>query len=330
MRPILLGLLAAFFFATTFVLNRGMELSGGSWLWSASLRFIFMIPFLLIIVMRRKKLRNLIDIMKENPGAWILWSFVGFGLFYAPLCFATVYSPGWLVAGTWQFTIIAGSLLAPMFMETVQTGNGPIKIRGKIPTRGLLFSAIILVGIGLMQVEQAGQLSTKDLWLGIIPVIIASFAYPLGNRKMMVIVDGRLDVFQRVLGMTIASLPLWIIMAIIGIVTDGLPSGNQTFQSLIVAISSGVIATALFFKATDLVKDNMQKLASVEATQSMEVLFALIGEILILSIAFPSLISWTGIILVIIGMILHSYLSHMGMKAIPNADLVKEGRTHEM
>lgn len=326
MRPIILGLCAAFFFATTFVLNRGMELSGGSWIWSASLRFIFMVPFLVLLVIRRGNLKELFHVMKEKPGAWLLWSFVGFGLFYAPLCFATVYSPGWLIAGTWQFTIIAGSLLAPFFIETLQSANGPVKIRGKIPVKGLAFSLVILMGIGLMQIEHANQLSAKDFWLGIIPVIIASFAYPLGNRKMMAIVDGRLDVFQRVLGMTIASLPLWIILSIYGVSTVGLPSASQSIQSLIVAISSGVIATVLFFKATDMVKDNMQKLASVEATQSMEVLFALVGEILFLSIAFPSLISWSGIVLVILGMILHSYVSHVELKEIP----LSEGKANNM
>lgn len=316
MRPIILGLCAAFFFATTFVLNRGMEMSGGSWIWSASLRFIFMVPFLLFIVMRRKKLKSLIKVMKENPGAWALWSAVGFGLFYAPICFATVYSPGWLVAGTWQFTIIAGSLLAPLFIETVQSAKGPIQIRGKIPIKGLLFSFIILVGIVLMQWEQAEQLSLRELWLGILPVVVAAFAYPLGNRKMMSIVNGRLDVFQRVLGMTLASMPLWILLSIYGLMTVGPPSMNQTVQSIIVAISSGVIATALFFMATDMVKDNMQKLASVEATQSLEVLFALAGEIIFLSIAFPSLLSWTGILFVIVGMVLHSYASHGDIKLI--------------
>ncbi|TKC16288.1 DMT family transporter [Robertmurraya kyonggiensis] len=316
MRSIILGLCAAFFFATTFVLNRGMEMSGGSWIWSASLRFMFMVPFLLVIVMRRKKLKQLFDVMKESPGTWLLWSIVGFGLFYGPICFATVYSPGWLVAGTWQFTIIAGSLLAPFFVETVQSANGPILMRGKIPAKGLLFSLIILVGIGLMQWEQAEQLSLKELWLGIFPVVVAAFAYPLGNRKMMSFVNGRLDVFQRVLGMTLASMPLWILLSIYGLMTVGPPSMNQTVQSLIVAISSGVIATVLFFMATDMVKDSMQKLASVEATQSMEVLFALAGEMVFLSIAFPSLLSWTGIFLVIVGMILHSYASRGDIKLI--------------
>jgi drug/metabolite transporter (DMT)-like permease len=163
-----------------------------------------------------------------------------------------------------------------------------------------------------MQVEHAGSLSIMEVFLGVIPVIIASFAYPLGNRKMMDVCGGRLDVFQRVLGMTIASMPLWIVLAIYGLFTVGPPSIGQSVQSGIIAITSGVIATILFFRATDLVRGNMQKLGNVEATQSISVLFAVIGELILLKAAFPSIISWTGMMLVIAGMILHSYVSHKG------------------
>ncbi|KYD08461.1 MULTISPECIES: DMT family transporter [Heyndrickxia] len=309
MRAILLGIAAAFFFAVTFVLNRSMELSGGNWLWSASLRYFFMIPFLFIIVMLRKNLKELFVEMKKHPFQWFLWSFIGFGLFYAPLCFSSAFGPGWLVAGTWQITIISGSLLVPFISETVQTENGPITIKGKVPLKGLAMSVIILLGVFCMQLDQSQGISFKSTMLVVIPVVIASFAYPLGNRKMMQICKGRLDAFQRVLGMTIASLPFWIVLSIYAVLTDGLPSISQTNQSLIVAISSGVIATVLFFNATDLVKDNSSQLAAVEATQSVEILFALIGEIIILHTSLPSKLSLFGILLVIIGMILHSYVS---------------------
>ncbi|NWQ41999.1 multidrug resistance efflux transporter family protein [Bacillus sp. EB106-08-02-XG196] len=312
MRPISLGILAAFFFAFTFIINRSMELDGGSWIWSASLRYFFMIPPLLLLVYGRKNLKPLLVEMKNNPRAWLLWSFVGFGLFYGPICFSAAYAPGWLIASTWQITIITGSLLAPLFFETVMTKKGPIQVKGRIPFKGMAMSFIILLGIILMQLEQASSLKPIEVLLGVLPVIIASFAYPLGNRKMMDVCGGRLDVFQRVLGMTLASMPLWIILAIYGLFTVGPPSIGQSVQSGLVAITSGVIATILFFQATDLVRGNMQKLGNVEATQSMEVLFALIGELILLKAAFPSVISWTGMILVMAGMMLHSYVSHKG------------------
>ena len=305
MKEILIGILAALFFAVTFVLNHSMELDGGSWLWSASLRYFFMLPFLIAIVAIRGKggFHVLTTEIKQHPGGWLIWSFVGFVLFYAPLTFAAAFGPGWLVSGTWQFTIVAGVLLAPLFV-TVVAGK---TTRAKIPLVSLSISGIILIGILLIQIPQARSVETKSLLLGILPVVIAAFAYPLGNRKMMALCGGRVDPFQRVLGMTIASLPAWIVMAMYALFTVGAPSSGQVFQSLLVAVSSGVIATILFFIATDRVRQDQGKLAAVEATQSTEVLFAMIGEMILLSVPLPQPIALVGLAVIIIGMLLHSY-----------------------
>ena len=305
MKEILIGILAALFFAVTFVLNHSMELDGGSWLWSASLRYFFMLPFLIAIVAIRGKdgFRVLSSEIKQHPSGWLIWSFVGFVLFYAPLTFAAAFGPGWLVSGTWQFTIVAGVLLAPLFV-TVVAGK---TARAKIPLVSLGISSIILIGILLIQIPQAQSVDAKSLLLGILPVVVAAFAYPLGNRKMMALCGGRVDPFQRVLGMTIASLPAWIILAVYALFTVGVPSSSQVFQSLLVAVSSGVIATILFFIATDRVRQDQGKLAAVEATQSTEVLFAMIGEMILLSVPLPQPVALTGLAVIIIGMLLHSY-----------------------
>lgn len=81
MKAIVIGILASLFFAVTFILNRAMELSGGSWLWSSSLRFIFMVPFLCLIVIMRGTFTPLLLEMRKKPFYWIKWSFVGFVLF---------------------------------------------------------------------------------------------------------------------------------------------------------------------------------------------------------------------------------------------------------
>lgn len=315
MRPIILGVCSAFFFAFTFIINRAMELDGGSWMWSASLRYFFMVFFLLVIVAFRKNLKPVFIEMKKAPLLWLLWSFVGFGLFYAPLTFATSFAPGWLIAGTWQLTIISGSLLAPLFSEKTHTKDGSIVLRrGKIPWNGLIFSVLIVIGVIIIQFEHAASLSLKEILMCIIPIVIASFAYPLGNRKMMEVCEDRLDAYQRVLGMTIASLPIWIFLSMIAVFTVGAPSTNQVVQSGLVSIFAGVFATVLFFAATDLVKNNMEKLGAVEATQSLEVLFAVAGEIILLSSPVPSIVSWIGMSLVVLGMVLHSYMSHLMTK----------------
>lgn len=303
MREILLGILASLFFAVTFILNRSMEISGGSWLWSSSLRFFFMVPFLLLIVSYRKGLSSTYKELKTAPAQWLIWSFVGFVLFYAPLTFAAGYGPGWLISGMWQFTIVAGVLLAPLFTIKIESRI----IKQRIPIVSLFISLVILIGIILIQIPNTQAISLSMILLGILPVIVAAFAYPLGNRKMMGHLDGRLDTFQRVLGMTIASMPAWILLAIYAIFTVGLPSIEQIVQSLIVAVSSGVIATILFFMATDRVRGHQGKLAAVEATQSTEIIFVIIGEMALLHVPLPEPIALVGLSVIILGMFLHSY-----------------------
>jgi drug/metabolite transporter (DMT)-like permease len=309
MKEILIGILASIFFAVTFILNRSMELAGGSWLWSSSLRFFFMVPFLLAIVLMRKNLKQVLIEMWKQPFEWILWSFFGFVLFYAPITFAAAYGPGWLVAGTWQFTIVAGTLLGPLFFEKIQTKNGIIQVRNKIPLISLSISFLIFIGVILIQLEKVDSLTVKGVLMGVLPVIIAAFAYPLGNRKMMEVSGGRIDTFQRVFGMTIVTIPFWLIIATFGFVQVGAPSTDQISQSFIVAISSGVIATSLFFIATDRVKDNQSKLAAVEATQSTQVFFVMFGEVILLSTPLPSNLALIGLFIIIVGMLLHSYYS---------------------
>lgn len=314
MKEIWIGILASLFFAVTFILNRTMELSGGSWLWSSSLRFFFMVPFLIAIVAYRKGLRETKKEIVARPVPFFVWSLVAFVLFYAPLTYAAAYSPGWLLAGTWQLTIVAGVLLAPFFTIVVKTKTGELKIRQKVPAVSLCISLIILVGVVLIQIPHAQSVDIRTLWLGIIPVILAAFAYPLGNRKMMELLDGRLDTFQRVLGMTLMTLPIWIGIAVYALWTVGPPSFDQLSQSFIVAVSSGVIATTLFFMATDLARNNQGKLAAVEATQSTELIFAMVGEMILIGIALPGPISLVGIVVIIVGMALHSFQTTLGQK----------------
>ncbi|TDL32753.1 multidrug resistance efflux transporter family protein [Jeotgalibacillus sp. S-D1] len=299
MREVGLGILSSMFFAVTFISNRSMELSGGSWMWSASLRFLFMLPFLLVIVLARKNGKQVLKELTKNPKQWVLWSFVGFVLFYAPLTYAASYGPGWLVAGTWQFTIVGGILVAPLFFA-----KGTV--RQTIPKKALFISCMILIGVILIQMQKSNELLPSQMVIGILPVIVAAFAYPLGNRKMMELCDGRLDTFQRVLGMTIASLPFWILLSIIALADAGAPSSGQVIQSFIVALCSGVIATTLFFIATNRVRHHQGKLATVEATQSTQVLFVIAGEALLMTAPLPTGVASIGIFFIVGGIILHT------------------------
>src|SRR5699024_5286563 len=151
MRPILIGLLGALFFSFAFIFNRSMELAGGSWIWSSSLRFYFMLIILLFLVRGKRNLMPVLQHIKKSPFQWIIWSTVGFGTFYATLTYATVHAPGWLVAATFQLNIVAGSLLVPLIN----------KKNRKIPIQSVLISSVIILGVVIMQIEHANQVPLK-------------------------------------------------------------------------------------------------------------------------------------------------------------------------
>lgn len=303
-----LSLISSFFFASTFVINKLMANHGGSWIWSASLRFFFMVPFLLVIVSFRNNLSLLYREMRVNLKEWLLWSSIGFGVFYALLTYASSYNQSWVVAATWQISIIAGMIIAPFIKqkEDKNTTYFSFKI--------LLFSILIIAGVIIMQVQHAKHISLSETLTGVLPVVIAAFAYPLGNRKMMQLTSGKLHAIERTLGMTLASLPIWLILSIYALYTENIPSSFQVSQTLSVAIFSGVIGTSLFFVASDIARKNPLLLSSVEALQSGEILFTLAGEIFILQGNFPDIYSSIGIMMIISGIILHS-LSTVKRKA---------------
>lgn len=276
-RALWYGILGALFFAFTFIFNRSMNLSGGSWMWSASLRYLFSLPMLAVLVWRKGELAGVLSAIKKAPLTWLVWSTVGFGLFYGPLSLASIYGESWFVAATWQITILAGLLLTPLFGQ-------------KVPGKQLLMTLVILLGIILIQIPYFGSGLGSGVVRASLLILLAAFAYPLGNRKMMVhCKQDQLSTTQRVFGMTLMSTPFWLLLSVFAVADAGLPSGGQILQSLIVAVFSGVVATLLFFEATNLVKHNHKQLAVVEATQAGEVLFTLLGGCLFLGDSLPSL-----------------------------------------
>jgi drug/metabolite transporter (DMT)-like permease len=306
-----LGILAALFFAMSFVINRMMAVAGGAWEWSASLRFLDSLPVFVAIVAIRGGLRAVLRALRSDAVPWMLWSTVGFGVFYAPMSLAAVTAPGWVVAATWQITIVCGMLLAPFLYDDP---------RRKIPVSGLLLSTVILAGVVLTQLGRHSPLSW-GLGGGIVEVLIAAVAYPLGNRKTMNLTGKRLDTFQRLLAMSLASLPFWLLIAAIGAVRTGLPSAGQLSGTAIIAIFSGVMATTLFFSATNRVRHRPLHLAGVEATQAGEVIFVAAAEPLALTSTSPGPLSWIGIAVITAGVL--GYALTGCRTATPNPEILK-------
>ena len=76
-----------------------------------------------------------------------------------------------------------------------------------------------------------------------------------------------------------------------------------------VALSAGVIATILFFKATGLVRDNPTALAAAEAMQAAELIFASVLGALFLHEAWPQGGALFGGAIIIVGILLFAWVA---------------------
>ncbi len=297
---IALGLCSGLFFSSTFVLNRLMSLEGGHWVWSASLRYIFMILFLLIVirfVQGRKTLRALFKLFGEHLLFWTVAGSIGFGCFYALLCFSAEYAPAWVIAATWQLTIIASLFVLMLFGRS-------------FPKRIWLFSAIIVVGVGLINTSHLSVFHADEFIKGAFPVLIAAFCYPFGNQlvweskhghKYFPKIDSPLvdNAFNKVLLLSLGSLPFWLVL--IFFINPPMPSFGQVLNTSLVALLSGLVATTLFLLARHRAHKSSE-LAAVDATQASEVIFALLGEMLFLGAKLPNVQAWFGMSLVFVGL----------------------------
>ena len=113
MRAILLGLLSSTLFSATFIINRAMNVSGTSWAWTASFRFYLLFLFYSLSFYFAKTLGimgRVKNIHWHGSDGVLLPVLVLFFIKFLSCLFSS-----WLVAGTWQVTILAGLLLSPLF-----------------------------------------------------------------------------------------------------------------------------------------------------------------------------------------------------------------------
>jgi len=299
---LIIGLLAALFFSATFLINRAISLDGGHWYWSATLRFFYTILFLGLGFIFFKGINYFKVVIKEYFSHFKFWTIsgtIGFGFFYSLICFAADFSPGWVVATTWQLTILASLFVLHFFGQ-------------KLSKKIWFFTFIIFIGITLVNLSHFDTSNLDSLLLGFIPVLIAAISYPLGNQLVWEEKKRRKEkndknlyilknAFVKVFLLTLGSFPLWIVLYF---TTDAkLPSQGQYLSVALIALLSGVVATSLFLYARSLANSS-SKLIAVDASQSGEVFFALLGEIIFLDALFPNEIGIIGIFVTISGLIL--------------------------
>lgn len=295
-----IGLISALFFSVTFLINRAISLDGGHWFWSAVLRYLYTLLFLGIGLTAFKGFDYFKSVLIEffdNYTFWLISGSIGFGCFYALICFAADYSPAWVIATTWQLTILASLFVVSAFGQ-------------KLSKITWISTFIVVIGISLVNLSHFNFSNLEPLLYGSIPVLLAAFCYPIGNqlvweakhkRKGFPSINPNVihNAFSKVFLLTLGSSPLWFVLVFF--VESTLPSKEQILSVALIALFSGVIATSLFLYARNKAK-TATKLIIVDATQSGEVFFALGGEILFLQVAFPSLVGWIGITITLLGL----------------------------
>jgi drug/metabolite transporter (DMT)-like permease len=292
---VMLGLASALFFTSTYVLNRAIATAGGHWAWSASLRYLLTLPMLALVLAAQRGHAPVWRALRAHPLAWLGWSGIGFGLFCVCLTWAAAYAPAWLVAGTFQLTVIAGMLLGPVLYR----GQ-----RARLPRAALALGAVIVAGVALMQGAHFEGHLDRNAWLALAAVATAAVLYPLGNRAILLHLERSgetLDATQRVFGMTLASQPFWWLVAAGAWHVAGPPPSSQVLLAGGVALFTGTIATILFFRATGIVRDDPAALGAVEAMQAAELLFSSALGVIVLGEPAPRGVAVLGALLVVTG-----------------------------
>ena len=318
---IALSLLSALFFTATYVFNRAAAVDGGHWAWTASLRYLFVLPLLLPLMAWQGGIAPVSKAMRAAPGAWLLWSGIGFVLFYMLLSYAAASGPSWLIAASFQTTVVAGMLCAPLLYNDA---------RARIPRAALAVGVLIIAGVLLMQFGYARGALDATGWIALLCVVASAFAYPLGNRGLLLHLERKgveLNATQRVFGLTLASQPAWLALAAWAWLQTGPPSMSQLWLAFGVAVSAGVIATILFFQATGMVRDNATGLGAAEAMQAAEVLFAMLLGVAFLGEAWPRGQAMAGAALVVAGIVLFAWIvAHDSRRNGREADALQTDR----
>lgn len=324
---IVLGLISGLFFSTTYILNEQMSHDGGHWFWSASLRYVFMFMMLSVLIVVQqgsKTLTSLIQIFKDHMLFWCITGGIGFGLFYAGICFAGDHASGWVVASTFMFTVVASLFVLSAFGQ-------------QFDKRVIGVSLMIFIGVLLVNLNEALHSANTNasflttLCYGALPALVAAFCYPIGNQlvwqashnaknhkknakshashtnnkiqSFIPTIDTHLldNAFNKIWLMTLGTLPFWLLLAVM--TQPYPPTHAQAMNTFLVALCSGVIATSIFLYARQLA-DSPKAVAGVDATQASEVVFSLLGGMVLFGTALPSIIGLIGIILIVLGLVL--------------------------
>lgn len=245
---------------------------------------------------------------------WGLTGSIGLGT-YGWLAFGADHAPAWVITSTFLFTVVASLFVLAFFGQ---------RFRPQV----VVYAVIIFFGIILANLGEGASRADIDLGrlilFGALPALIAVFSFPIGNQLLwqasqpkhpqstsirgkilncLPQIDGDLlkNPLHKVWLLSVGSMPAWVML---GFFIDlSIPSISQISMAFLVALFAGVLGTSIFLYARGHAK-SANDVAAVDATQAAEIIFALIGGVVLLSTPMPSMVSSVGIMIIIVGLVL--------------------------
>lgn len=289
------------------------------------------------------RIKQLATIFWQHWRFWCVTGSIGFGVFYTGICYAADHVAGWVVAATFMFTVVASLLVLLAFGQRfdkkfigyallvfigvvlVNVSEGlrasaladinaapmaEVLLYGALPALVAAFSYPIgnqlvwQVSFNAKKINAIQQQASRNDTMqssNSLAVQPQSLLQTLIARVPTIETPLLQNAFNKVWLMTVGSLPFWLLLGMI--VRPEAPDTSQLFNTLLVALLAGVAATTIFLYAREQAQTSSE-VAGVDSTQASEVVFALIGGILLLGNALPSAMGLVGIALIMLGLIL--------------------------
>lgn len=305
--------------------------------------FMWLLLSVFILLQNKLNPSKLLELCKLFASHWQFWCVTGgIGLgTYGLLAFAADYAQGWVIAATYLFTVVASLVVLSFFGQSFQKKvivYSVIVFIGVVlanvgeglrhsTSQGTDWHALLLFGalpafiasfcfpLGNQLIWQAAQpkggtthhthaisKATSNETRKVTSNATSKLATSKLLQKVPQVTSPLLsNPLHKVWLMSLGSLPMWLVLGVM--VQPPAPSASQMTISFLVALMAGVLGTTTFLHARSLAKQP-QQLAAVDATQGSEIIFALLGGMLLLHTPMPSGLSFVGIALVIIGLVL--------------------------
>lgn len=287
------------------LIPRALGLGGEDWLATATMRYAWSIVFLSAFVRCQQGPRvghKIISLFREHSRFWLIWALASGPFLYLPFIYAATCVPAWIIAATCRLDMLTMILVLRLFGQRVKRAKAGVLI-------------FVFIGVVLVNIDHAsGTWKAQSTWaLGLLA--LSTVLESLSDQMMQDARWGRTgrpswipyikdgvgaSVHCWLLLLYIMSLPQLGIMLIVHPV---MPTWRQIWCTAIMAACSSIFSIAVWMKFRLSAGTSADHIALTSATPALGIVFAVGAEVWLFGGAWPSIIAFVGIGLVIGGLL---------------------------